>query len=333
MRINRDILINIAGETVAKRTYVDPGIVSAYLCGSVLGDDFLLGGTTDIDLVFIHIYPPALNREIIKVSDEIHLDIAHHAQKDYEDTRALRLHPWLGPTVFNCITLHDQGHFMDFTQASVRGQFDLPENVLRRVRPKVEQARQIWFSFQAGSIEAGIAGVSSYLKAIEHLANAIALMSGEPLTERRFLLSFPARAQALDRSGLYAGLLGLMGAPKTDLEQLKAWLPDWENAFNSLPTNMSFGRLHPDRRNYYLSAFNALLAMDEPRNVLWPLLNSWTLAVSLLATESEPQALWQAACQQLDLLGEAFKPRLGALDAYIDLVDETVEQWEKEMGL
>ena len=58
MRINRQTLLRIANDTVAQRVRQERGILSAYLCGSLLGDDYLLGGCTDIDLVFIHIDPP-----------------------------------------------------------------------------------------------------------------------------------------------------------------------------------------------------------------------------------------------------------------------------------
>ena len=57
MRINRDTLLRIARDTVARRTRQDRGIVAAYLCGALLGDDYILGGTADIDLGFIHLGP------------------------------------------------------------------------------------------------------------------------------------------------------------------------------------------------------------------------------------------------------------------------------------
>ena len=47
MRINRDILTNLAREEVKKRIRNDPGVVTAYLCGSLLEENYLLGGTTE----------------------------------------------------------------------------------------------------------------------------------------------------------------------------------------------------------------------------------------------------------------------------------------------
>jgi hypothetical protein len=332
MRINRDTLTKIARETVANRTRSNPSIVTAYLCGSLLEEEYLLGGTADIDLVFIHLDQVTQPREIVRVTEEVHLDIAHQPQKEYEQPRNLRLHPWLGPTVSACKPLYDVAHFMDFTQASVRGQFDRPDYVLERARPQAEHARQIWFDLQVAKPDIGVREIELYLRAVGHAANAVGLLSGMPLAERRFLLKFPAKAAAVRRPGLYPGLMGLLGGPNVDEPVLRSWLPAWELAFSTLPRPVSLPRLHPDRKSYYLLAFHAMLRMDEPRAMLWPLLNTWTDAVGLLPAESNHQIAWREACQRLELLGEAFTERVTALDAYLDMVEDTLDGWAKEAG-
>ena len=103
-------------------------------------------GTADIDLFFIHNDSVSPEREIQRLTDEVHLDIAHHGRDDYTQARNLRQHPWLGYGIINCNIMYDPQHFMDFTQASVRGQFDQPENVLSRVQGQAEHARQIWLA-------------------------------------------------------------------------------------------------------------------------------------------------------------------------------------------
>ena len=199
MRITPALLLKIARDTVAQRTRSDHGLLSIYLHGSLLEDDPLLGGTADIDLVFIHDEEHSVEREIQRLTDEVHLDIAHHARSDYRWARSLRLHPWLGPTIINCKILYDPQHFMDFTQASVRGQFNQPDNVLGRARGQADHARQMWFSLHDLTSEPGLAEINLYLQAIEHAVNAVASLSGPPLTERRFLLRFPAGSRG-DRS-------------------------------------------------------------------------------------------------------------------------------------
>lgn len=333
MRINRDTLIKIAEDTVSQRTRKDRGIVSVYLCGALLGDDYLLGGTADIDLAFIHLDTPPADREIVRISDEIHLDIAHYPQQEFRNGRNLRQHPWMGPTIFDCKVLHDPQHFMDFIQASVRGQFHRPDYVLGRARLQFEHARRIWLEYATNPPQQPAPrDVVKYLRAIEHAANAVASLTGSPLTERRLLINFPARAGAAGRPGLQAGLLGMLGAPHVDVPAVHSWLDAWQAAWLAQPEEGRPERLHPARVVYYRRAFEALLDGAQPMAALWPLLRTWTLAAGRLAPDDPARQAWQSAGEQLGLLGAGFAERVEALDAFLDGVDETLERWGQERG-
>jgi hypothetical protein len=334
MRINRDTLLGIARDTVAQRVRQERGILSAYLCGSLLSENFLLGGAADIDLVFIHIDTYLVEREILRLTDEVHLDIAHYTQKDFREPRRLRQHAWLGPTIFSCRLLYDPQHFMDFTQASVRGQFERPDHVLERARPQLNHARQIWSGLAAKAVApAGPQEVGLYLKAIEHAVNAVASLSGPPLTERRFMLGFPERASAARHPGLFPGLLGMLGAPHVSQESMRLWLPQWDAALPALLEAERPVKLHPARRSYYLQAFHSLVEGEHPQAVLWPLLRTWTQMVALLPEGGPMRDAWQSACRELGLVEEPFTERVVALDAYLDLVDETLDGWARLNGV
>ena len=216
MRITPAMLHKVARDTVEQRKRHDHSLLAVYLTGSLFAGNPLFGGTADIDLFFIHDERVSPEREIQRLTDEIHLDIAHHGREDYSQARTLRLHPWMGYNIINCTIMHDPQHFMDFTQASVRGQFEQPENVLGRVQGQAEYARQIWLSLHDLKDEPQLSQVRQYLLAVGQAANAVACLSGPPLTERRFLRSFPDRAAVVGRSGLYAGLLGLLGAGQVE---------------------------------------------------------------------------------------------------------------------
>jgi hypothetical protein len=334
MRINRQALLHIAQDTVDQRARQERGIVSAYLCGSLLEDEFLLGGATDIDLVFVHGDAPSLEREIVSLTDEVHLDIAHYAQKDFRQTRRLRMHPWLGPAIFSGKVLYDPQHFMDFTQASVRGQFSQPDHIMERARQQAEHARQMWMSFYSAPPKGmGAKEVYQYLKAVEHAANALASLSGPPLTERRFLLRFAQRMDAAGRGGLHAGLLGLLGASHADAESLQIWLIAWRTCLQSLPADAVPPRLSPHRIPYYQRACEAMLDGGQPSAVLWPLLRTWTLAASLLPADSDGVAAWKKAGNYLGLLGAGFSERIEALDAYLDTVEDILDEWARANGV
>jgi hypothetical protein len=332
MRITREALLKVVDNTVTQRTRADRSLLSVYLCGSLLSGDHLMGGSADIDLVIIHTDSISAEREIVPITDEVHLDIAHHYHRDYRQTRQLREHPWLGPTVYACKILHDPQHFMDFTQASVRGQFYRSDHVLQRSRKFAEQARQIWMSFYSQPAEPGPQEVGEYLKAVEHAANAIASLSGPPLTERRFLLRFPARAEAIGRGGMYHGLLGLLGAPNVDVATLNGWLDPWQSAFQAVPAESAPARLHSDRQAYYQKAFESLLKGEQPNSVLWTMLRTWTQAIKQLESDASERAEWNTAFEKLGLVGDGFADRVEAMDAYLDMVEEALDRWGQENG-
>jgi hypothetical protein len=332
MRITRDSLLKIAKDTVTIRAHERRGLVAAYLCGSILEEEYLLGGAADVDLVLVHDTPPEVAREIVGLTDEIHLDIAHHNQGEYNPVRSLRTHPWLGPLLNSCKVIYDPQHFMDFIQASVRGQFARADNVLERARKQVDESRSIWVRYQGENSFVEIQDVQDYLEAVSLAANTVAGLSGLPLTERRFLLQFLRRAEAVERTGLYPGLLGLLGAPHLEAGTLEKWLPWWQSAYQAIPIEQAPARLHPKRLLYYLEAFRSMLSAAQPEAMLWPLLNTWVTAASYLLVDSPERYNWQQAFAQLGLIGEGLKERYQALDAYLDLVDETLEAWGEARG-
>ena len=333
MRINRETLLKIAEQAVTQRVRSDRDIAAAYLSGTLLEDSYMLGGTADIDLTFLHMDKPPVEREVQRLTEEVHLDIAHYDQRDFSQARKLRLHPWLGPTIYACKMLYDPHHFLDFTQASVRGQFNRPDYVLERARQQLAHAREIWSGF--ASLVPGRStprDLLTYLRAIDHAANAVASLNGPPLTERRMLLQFPDRAEAAGKPGLYPAFLGMLGGSHVNVEIFHSWLPGWQASLESLPLQAIPARLHSCRHAYYRRAFEAMLQGESPSAILWPLLRTWTLAAALSPDGSPGRIAWADACQSLGLQGEGFAERVQALDAFLDLVEETIEQWSNQVG-
>ena len=94
MRVTREMLIRIARETAQKRALSDPGLVAAYLTGSLRSENPFLGNTTDIDIVFIHAGKPKVRREIVALTPEIHLAVCRRTKYFYnqsQKSRAYRL--------------------------------------------------------------------------------------------------------------------------------------------------------------------------------------------------------------------------------------------------
>lgn len=298
MRITTDTLLRLAKDWIRQRTQTDRNILAIYLQGSLLTEAPDLGGALDIDLFVIRVDSQQPVREIHRITDDIHLDILFQPRRLYRSTTSLRVDPVFGPAINGCMILHDPQHFLDFIQAGVRSQFDRAENVIRRARQCAEKARSDWLGFQLDPPKNDPQGVSAYLDAVEDCANAVALLSGGCLTERRFLTQFEGRAAAVDREGLFAGLLGLVGAAQIKPPALRGWLPAWQASFEGLPEEGRPARLQPQRANYYGSAFEHYLAADETASLaLWPLLRTWTdMALANTALDA-----WEEAVSQLGL--------------------------------
>ncbi len=333
MRINRAMLLRLAHDAVEKSVAEDRTIMAIYLQGSLLGESPLIGNTADIDLFFIHSDEVPVEREIVRISDEVHLDISHHSHQLYRQPRELRVHPWLGPAVYGCKILHDPQHFLDFVQASVRGQFNTPSNVMNRVQKQATHARQMWRFLYDDPHPPATKDAVLYMRTLEHAANAIAGINGRNLTERRFLVDFPQVAEEVGRPGLYNGFLGLLGAASMDMAKLNGWFEEWRIAYGALRDDQVPMRLHRYRLFYYERAIQALLGSRSPQDVLWPLWHTWTHIIGVLPAQAEQRLAWQAAGEQLGLLGEAFGERIDALDAYLDQVEELLETWGRNNGV
>lgn len=333
MRINRNMLLKIANDTVTKSVNDDRSIVAIYLQGSLLTESPLIGNTADIDLFFIHSDEIRVEREIIRLSDEVHLDISHHSHRMYRQPRDLRLNPWLGPAIYNCKIMYDPQHFIDFTQASVRGKFNNPENVITRVQKQAIHAREMWESFNDNPRLPDVQDASIYLRALEHVANAVTGLSGQNLTERRFLSELLKRAEALGKPGLYVGFLGLLGAPNVDGARMLSWLPEWKDAYSAIAGKPAPIRLDKIRLLYYQRAMEVILSGETPHDALWPLWRTWTHIICALPDDTPHRAAWLKAGEQLGLLGAAFSEKVEGLDAYLDLVEELLETWAHERGV
>jgi hypothetical protein len=241
------------------------------------------------------------------------------------------VHPWLGPDLYDSLPLYNTQHFFEFVQAGVRAGYDEPVNVLARARRNAEHARQIWSDL--GLVQGtGPARLLSYLKSVNHAANAIAVLTGSPLAERRFQLQFLERAQAAGVPGLAAGLAGLLGGAQVDATALGMFLPDWKKAFVEAGSrDQASPSIALPRLGYYKLSFEAMLAGESPQSVLWPLVHTWTLSAAVLSTAH--QSKWKAACETLGLAGEGFNERLEGLDHFLDTVEETLENTAARQGV
>ena len=336
MRVTRESLIRIAKETAQERAFNDRDIIAAYLTGSLAseGSDPMLGGTTDIDIIFVHANEPKHRREFIALTPDFHVDISHRAKAEFKRPRELRVDPWLGWEMYDPMLLFEREKFFEFVQAGLRAgfEFNAPAPALQRSRGLLREARGLWRDLLQTSDTVTPQDVAQYLKSLYHAVNAVAELSGPPLQERRLMLEFASRAETAQRPGMNAGLLGLLGASDLEPPTINAWLPDWKLAFESA---VESGRVDPRvnqaRLNYYEKAIQAILTGDNPCAALWPLLQTWTLAADVLPDHALDA--WRSACDQLGLTATGIEEHVNGLDHFLDEVESLLDELAAQHGL
>src|SRR5574342_263603 len=189
MRVTRESLIRIAKETAQQHSFNDHDIVAAYLTGSlaVEGSDPMLGGTADIDIIFVHTTEPKHRREFVRLTPVFHVDISHRARAEFKRPRELRLDPWLGWEMYDPMLLFEREKFFEFVQAGLRAgfEFNAPAPALQRSRLLLKEARQLWRGLLQIEDIVAPKDVLQYLSSLYHAVNAVAELSGAPLSDRR----------------------------------------------------------------------------------------------------------------------------------------------------
>jgi hypothetical protein len=322
MRITRDTLLKLTRDTIEKRYIPDRNVTAVFLVGSMRADNAFMGSATDIDLLVIYNGEPPREREIIKLTNEIHLDIAYENAKLYASPRELRGDPWRGWAMWDPTLLHEKGRFFEYTQAIVRSQFDDPANLLKRAQSFSAPARSAWTEMTLSSESVN---PSKFLTAVADAANAFAVLTGEPLTERRLLADFPERAQKLGNPELVKMLLAMFGN-QLSVEFIRAALPKWEAAFAAAAQNPPDLRIHAARLAYYKAAIEALLEGDFPVSAAWPMLVSWSLAAESGNFSDELVVSWKMTLDKIGLLPPQREAPLQALDELLDVLEETLEK-------
>jgi predicted nucleotidyltransferase len=327
--VTRAKLIDLARREAEARA-ASGDVVSAYLVGSVAYGEPLLGGTADVDLVLIHAKAPDVDREMVPLSADIHLDIVHHARERYAQPRGLRVDPWIGPAISGPVFLYDPQHFFEWAQAGARGQFFRADHAVARARSMLQSARTYLPHPLPSQLEAG-----TLLETALDGANAAASLAGAPAAGRRLLLDLERRAQTLGRPEVSDGLVRLLGIDRGDGREVPSWLGAWARAFDAASPLTTDPRLASCRRSYHLSGYQALAEAGRPDAVVLPLLLIWDRTLRVLEAYEQAASFrpaWQDALQCLGLSPEALKPRALELESYLDAMETLIDAWAVRNG-
>lgn len=321
MRITRERLLALA-LTETERRAEQGEVISGYVTGSLAGGDPLLGGSGDVDLILIHETDPAIEREFVPLSSQVHLDIAHRPRSFYRQPRKLRRHPWYGPEICEPAFLYDPTHFFEWAQAAVRGQFYRPDFIHARAQAFLRRARRY-----AAEGRSEPRWLRSYLHGLLETANAAASLSGTPAAGRQVGAQLAAKLGELGHSELFQRFQELLGADQLQPRILPDWVAAWARAYDeALAQAGSASGLAAERRNYYLAGFQAMVEDGRGSLILWPLLSSWEQVAHVNG------AGWDYLLEQLRLSDRFADHRLDALERLQDEVEDQLERWSERVG-
>jgi predicted nucleotidyltransferase len=329
VKIERQLLIDL-GKRETERRAAEADIVSGYLIGSVARGEPQIGGTADIDLVLIHDHKPAAKREVVHLSPEVHLDIAHHDRELYSRPSELRIHRWIGPAMCEPIFLFDPEHFFEWAQAGARGQFFRADHMYARAQGFLRQARS------ASSI-LPVTGrwIKIYLKAVMEAANSVACLTGFPVAGRRVILELEAAARELECEHLADNFLSLLGAGALQSWSTPELLSSWARAFDAAAQHDHHALLTPPRREYYLSAFQVLAEEHQTQALIWHLLRTWETSIHTLESlgiEPEFKPAWESLLDELRLSSEWHAHRQDQLKEFLEKNQRWIEHWAERHG-
>lgn len=325
--IDRATLLKIARDTAAQRMAARPSLRSAYLTGSVAANEALLGEATDIDLIFIDASPPPVTREVIRLTDQVALDIQHRHTAEYAQPKSLRVHPWRGPELCEPYFVSDPTHFFELAQASARGQFHRPDFVTERARAFIELARgELHVGLLPGSEPTEPVTFAALSRALLYAANAVISLTGFPGAGRRLVLKLEAAAQKLRRPDLVNRFTALFEA------DLAAHLAGWSAAYRA-GQSLTDELIHPARRTIYERGFAAQAQADRAADGLWLMLYTWQALMKNIPTDSPQADAWITFLETLNLAApDGFAHKVTQAHDYLDLAAEAVDRWAEQNG-
>ena len=331
--IERATLLKIARDTAAQRLAARHSLISAYLTGSVAADEPLLGEATDIDLVFIDAEPPPVAREVVRLTDQVALDIQCRHQSEYVNAKTLRVHPWRGPEICAPFFLLDPTHFFELAQANVRGQFHRPDFVAARARAFAALAQNtLHVGLLPGQEGTEPVTFEAFCLSLRYAANALITLTAFPGAGRRLLLKLEAATQKLKRADLYTAFLGLLSDAELDVARADPLLQGWSAAYRA-GQSAADELVHPARRTLYERGFKAEIDADRAREMLWLMLYTWQALLKNLPGDSPHADEWLSFLQQMQMDTPAqFSGRVEQARAYVAAATETVETWAEQNG-
>lgn len=331
MIITPERLIELAKDEVEARTSRQK-LTAAYLVGSVLDEEPLLGDCADIDIIMIHPTAPLRDREVKRLSRQVHLDVYHKSRQDFENPRQLRSDPLLGDGVCRSLRLYDPDHFFDWAQAAACARFTRADNRLARAITLLERGRDGWRRIE----KLDPLWPTRFQAVAWHGANALCCLQDMPNYGRRSVHQLQTQMEQLGASSLYGRFLQLFRVGQMDQWNVPSWLTGFGKAFD-LAIDLNSGEpFKPVRRDYYLKAFQSMAEAGKPEAAVILMLRYWPLpanATDPIVQKVAEAETWQSLLAATGFKDSNFDEKRFELEEFLDEIELFVERWGEAHGV
>lgn len=329
MKYTKEYLLEAAQKFIHKKVEREPSISAVMLIGSLRSYDHQIDHPIDVDLLVIQDGPVVIENELVRISDDHHLDIHYDDVSAYENPKLLRADGLRGWAVWNAEILYQRDRFFEFTQSTVRSQFDEPKNVVERMRYFCSRSRSFWL--ENSSMPQRVS-MDEYLNAVADAGNALACINREPLSIRTLLSDFFEITRSHNISEINGKILACMSS-ELSTELVTKNISLWKDLFTEgvkYPADMI---IHPLRVNYFLSSIVSLASSSQPITSFWPFL--FTLG-KMPIQFSENKKLIDRSKNLKTSFGfspEGMNQKLDALDLLLEDIEGIVEQIQTDYSV
>lgn len=329
MKYTKEYLLEAAQKFIAKKVERDPSISAVMLIGSLRGYDHLINHPIDVDLLILQNDPVIIENELVRISDDHHLDVHYDDYTAYENPKLLRADGLRGWAIWNAEILYQQDRFFEFTQSTVRSQFDEPKNIIDRMRYFCSRARGYWLEKNADPQRTNM---DEYLTAVADAGNALACIDHEPLSVRSFLSDFLEITNSHEISEINGKILACM-SPDLSIDLISNKISLWKELFleaTKYPADMI---INPLRLNYFLDSIETQAKGKQPITAFWPFL--MTLG-KMPIQFSENKKLIEKHKNLINSFGfssDGMKQKLTALDLLLEDIESIIEQIQTDYSM
>lgn len=268
MKYTKEYLLEAAQNFVNKKIARDPAISAVLLIGSLRKIDHFIDRPMDVDLLVLRDEKGDVDNELVRISDEHHLDVHYDDALAYDDPKMLRSDSVRGWALWDASVLYQREHFFEFTQSTVRSQFDEPRNVIDRMRYYIKPARELWLENSATPENVDM---ETYLSAIFAAGNALACIDREPLSIRSFLTDLFDVTKNLEIEDINSRFMNCLSSDLS-IDLIQSNFALWEELFMEGCKYPADDVITPLRLAYFRSSIDSELAGTQPIRALWPFL-------------------------------------------------------------